>query len=127
MMDNSWEYAVVEWFRFNVEQTHAGEVDAKAAQEKTIAAFSVRYADGAGKVIYRPVHQITTKNVGDKSKNLALIQVLGLLGGAGWELVTMNQEPDRIDVCTITAVYFKRPFVAGRAVDEPQIDLDFLS
>lgn len=126
-MENKWEYALLEWHRFNVEPApKAIEGEPAEAKDQIIAMFGIRYADGAGKVIHRPVHQVTTKNIGDKSKNLAMVQVMGLLGGGGWEMVTLGQEPDRVDICTVTAAYFKRPAVEGRAVDEPKIDLTFL-
>lgn len=120
-MNEKWEYAVLERLHFNVEPPPPeGEV-----KEQTIAAFGIRYADGSGKMLYCPVHQITTKNVSDKSKNLTLLQVAGLLGAAGWELVTLDQQPDRLDICTVSSMYFKRPMLEGRAVDEPHIDVSF--
>lgn len=119
-MDSKWEYAVLEWHRFNVEPPRPGESEPK---EKLFAAFGVRFADGSGKSTFKVLHQVTTKNVNDKEKNLQLVGAIGLLGGAGWEMVNLTQEPDRVDICTVTSVYFKRPMLEGRAADEPAIIL----
>lgn len=130
-MGNSWEYAVLEWLRFNIEpvpRDSAGETkEGKEPREQTVAVFGVRYADGTEKPVYRLLHQVTTKNINDKSKTVALIDFMGMLGKSGWELVSANQEPDRMDLCTVNYLYFKRAAVEGRAVDEPKLDLDFLA
>ena len=120
-MGQCWEYAVLEWLRFNVDASLRPE--AAEAKDQLIAAFGVRFADGSGTAVYRKIHQVTTKNVADKTQNLMLIDAMGLLGKAGWEMVGIAQEPDRVDLCTVTSVYFKRLAVAGRAVDEPCIEL----
>ena len=123
MMENRWEYAVLEWLRFNVEQPLKQEE--AEAKEQLIAVFGVRFADGGAKAVYRQLHQVTTKNVADKTKNMVLVEAMGLLGQAGWEMVGIAQEPDRVDMCTMTCVYFKRLSVEGRAVDEPRIEPSF--
>jgi hypothetical protein len=65
-------------------------------------------------------------------------RVIGLLGGAGWELVSMEARHDYAWTDDLGKVvvpyhagwrpvsrtaYFKRPVVAGRGVDEPQLTL----
>ena len=129
-MGTCWEYAVLEWMRFNVEpaprEGGAGG-GANEAHEQTFAVFGVRFSDGAGKSVYRLLHQVTTKNVNDKSKNVALVDFIGLMGRAGWEMVSTYQEPDKMDICTVSSVYFKRAVAKDRAVDEPKVELEFLA
>ena len=124
MSDKKWEYCVLEWLRFNVEPVaREANGEAKDAKEQTIALFGIRYANAQGKTTNEVLHTITTKNVNDKSKTASFIQIMGLLGGGGWELININQEPDRMERCTISSAYFKRVVIAGRNVDEPKIEL----
>jgi len=47
-------------------------------------------------------------------------KAMGLLGVAGWELVSLESEPGASDSGKRVAV-FKRPVQSGRAVDEPKL------
>jgi len=48
---------------------------------------------------------------------------LGLLGAAGWELVSVNLGKVKDNTLVDATAYFKRPVEAGRRTDEPRIKL----
>lgn len=125
MTDIKWEYCVLEWLRFNVDPKQRGtNGESSDAKEQPVAIFGVRFGDSAGKAANQILHKITIKDINDKSKQFSFAQGLGLLGTGGWELVSINQEPDRGDLCTITSAYMKRPIVDGRGINEPQIVIE---
>jgi hypothetical protein len=57
-------------------------------------------------------------------------RAMGLLGGAGWELVSVQygnksgwEINDDALIKSNRAAYFKRPVMTGRAVDEPKLSI----
>ena len=59
-------------------------------------------------------------------------RALGLLGGAGWELVSIQHgnRPSELDSNSLVPgniiAYLKRTVVSGRAVDEPKLNIELL-
>ena len=82
------------------------------------------YDDPNGKVEYNSLSE-----VGKPLNFNPFPRVVGPLGEAGWELVSI-QHGTHGPVSTINIVcgdivaYFKRPSMPGRAVDEPKLDLN---
>jgi hypothetical protein len=50
-------------------------------------------------------------------------QAIGLLGAAGWEMLSINLGKIRDMTLLDATAYFKRPIEAGRRVDEPKVKL----
>ena len=73
---------------------------------------------------YTKIHQLSEldKEIFDFNP---FSRAMGLLGAAGWELITMQHGygPDNSLRLDNKIAYFKRPVVEGRAVEEPPLVL----
>ena len=115
MAEQQWEYC----------ELFLGKLEEKKKKKGFMCDCYIRYYSLTGQEIYQ---QLATLE--DFTPYNPFTKAMGLLGGAGWELVSVqygNKSGLEINedalIRSNQAAYFKRPVVAERAVDEPKLSL----